>query len=150
MKANGRIGFLLVLVTTCAMPSFGLEADVRDLLWPEDVAGVRISLNPAGARLGFEAESDDRDTRLAPLMELIRESEPGGGHKCANAGSIRFKMTDGSVIAVGLLPAHTPGVYDLRLYEGERHLTTLRVDRARLLAALAEMGIPLDDPAFRE
>lgn len=150
MRVLGRIGIPLILAAAWVTPSNGQQSDLRDWLAPENVVEVRVQLDPAGARLGFQADFDGRDPRLASLMTLIREAERGGGHKCANAGSIRFRMTDGRVIAVGLLPAHTPGVYGLRLYDNGRHLTTLRVDRRRLLAVLGEMGIPLDDPAFRE
>ena len=54
------------------------------------------------------------------------------------------------VIGVGLLPSHTSGAYELRLYDGENLITAYRVHRATLLAALEALGVPIDDPAFRE
>lgn len=126
------------------------EPDIRDSLLPENVVSVRINLNPWGARLGFEAEVDGDDPRILPLVALIREAEPGGGHKCANTGAMRFRMKDGSLVGVGLLPSHTAGVYELRLYDGDRYVEAYRVDRSELLAALEGLGVPGEDPAFRE
>lgn len=54
------------------------------------------------------------------------------------------------MVGVGLLPGHSPGVYDLRLYDGDDFVVTYRVDRPALLAALEALGLPMDDPAFRE
>ena len=60
-------------------------------------------------------------------------------------------MTDGTVIGVGLLPSHTnDGGYGLRLYDGDRFVAVYRVERAALLNALQDVGVPMDDPAFKE
>ena len=59
-------------------------------------------------------------------------------------------MNDGRVVAVGLLPSHTPGLYEFRLYEEDHRVGAFSVDRHALLSALAELGVPMDDPAFRE
>jgi hypothetical protein len=143
------IGCALVLLGFQA-PAVAAEDDLRDSLLPENIVSVRVNLNPWGARLGFETEVDGDDSRVLPLVTLIREAEPGGGHKCANAGAMRFRMKDGSLVGVGLLPSHTAGVYELRLYDGDRYVEAYRVDRSQLLAALEGLGVPVDDPAFRE
>jgi hypothetical protein len=36
------------------------------------------------------------------------------------------------------------------LYDGDRYVAVYRVERAALLAALEDLGVPMDDPAFRE
>jgi hypothetical protein len=90
------------------------------------------------------------DPRVDALVAVISGSTPGGGHKCANAGAIRFQMNSGDLIGVGLLPSHQAGLYELRLYDGDTHVATHSVDRAELLSALSALGVPMDDPAFRE
>ena len=86
-------------------------------LRPRDIAAVRINLAPWGATLGFESQIRGDEPRIETLTDLLRRATPGQGHKCANAGAIRFSMHDGSVVGVGLLPGHTAGFYDLRFYE---------------------------------
>jgi hypothetical protein len=141
--------FAIVVLVLCA-PAAASGTDPRDSLKSRDISAVRINLTPWGAQLGFETEVSGDDPRVEALAALIRQAEPGGGHRCANAGAIRFRMEDGSVVGVGLLPSHTEGLYDLRLYEGERYVAVYRVSRSSLLAALADLGVPMDDPAFRE
>jgi len=119
-------------------------------LRPEAIAGARINLDAWAAQIGFEAEFDGADPRLGPLVKVLREATPGHGHKCANAGAIRFRMADGSVIGVGLLPGHEAGLYEVRLYDADRYVGVYRVDRDRLLAALERLGLPMGDPAFRQ
>jgi hypothetical protein len=119
-------------------------------LRPQEITSVRINLNPGRAQLGFELEVDGDDPRAEALIAVIREAGPGGGHKCPNQGAIRFRLADGSLVAVGLLPSHTAGQYEFRLYDGNRYLEAYLVERARLLAALEELGVPTDDPAFRQ
>jgi len=133
------------------LPSLA-AGDLLDSLRAEQIAGVRINLNPWGARIGFEAGFRGEDPRLEPLLAALRESAPvpGKGHKCANAGAIRLRTTEGRVIGFGLLPGHEPGLYEVRVYDGDRLVELRRVDRARLLAALDGLGLPMDDPAFRE
>ena len=128
----------------------GAEPDPRDRLRSGEIASVSIHLNAAGAHLGFATVVDGADPRLMPLIEVIRGARVRGGHKCANEGSIHFRRTDGRTVGVGLLPSHSPGVYELRIYDGEGLVDAYRVDRAALLSALAVLGVPTDDPAFRE
>jgi hypothetical protein len=150
METTKRLRMLAILVLLPCAAAASAEGDPRDSLDPQDIESVRINLEPAGAGLGFETTIPGADSRLVPLFELIREAEPGGGHKCPNAGAIRFRLKSGRLVGVGLLPAHTPGEYGLRLYDGERHVGTCRVERAALLGVLAALGVPTDDPAFRE
>lgn len=111
-----------------------------------EVETARININPWGANLGFELEVSGDDRRLAPLLHLIREAPSGPDHKCANVGAVRLRMRNGDVLGIGLLPSHTEGRFDLRLYEGDRYLGVVQVDRERLLAVLAVLGLPPDDP----
>jgi len=150
MKTLSQIGILMTVMVICTWTAAAEETDPRDLLRPQDITSIRISLNPGGAELGFELQVDGDDPRAQALIAVIREAEPGGGHKCPNQGAIRFRLADGSVVGVGLLPSHTAGHYEFRLYDGNRYLKAYRVDRAALLAALEELGVPTNDPAFRE
>jgi hypothetical protein len=149
MKKMTQIGILAMVGILCPWNAAARETDPRGLLRPRDIASVRIHLNPGGAELGFELEVGGDDPGLAALIAVIQEAEPGGGHKCPNQGAIRFRLADGRVIGVGLLPSHTAGRYALRLYDGDRYVTAVHLDRGRLLAALAELGVPVEDPAFR-
>jgi hypothetical protein len=150
MKVMIRTGMLVIVVLVLCMPGAAAGTDPRDSLSPENISGVRVNLVPRGAQLGFETEVAGDDPGVEALAAVIREAELGGGHRCANAGAIRFSMEDGSVIGVGLLPSHTGGLYELRLYDGDHFVAVYRVDRAILLAALEGLGVPMDDPAFKE
>jgi hypothetical protein len=138
---------MLVLITFCP-PAVAGERDLVAALVPGDIKGARINLNPWGPHLGFESEIDGDDPRMVALVSVIRNAEPAQGHKCANRGTIRFLMSDGGVIAVGLLPSHSEGFYDFRLYNGDSLESVYRVHREPLFTALTELGVPLDDPAF--
>jgi hypothetical protein len=147
MKTLIRI--VIVAIVVC-FPVAAADTDLRDSLSPDSVSSVRFNLNPWGPHLGFETEIAGDDPRVESLVALIRGAESGGGHKCANAGAIRFRMKDGRMIGVGLLPSHTAGLYELRLYDGDDYLTAYRVSRPALLEVLENLGLPTDDPAFRE
>jgi hypothetical protein len=58
------------------------------------------------------------------------------------------EFTDGEMVAVGLLPSHSEGAYEFRLYENDRFEGVYRVRRETLLGALDLLGVPVDDPAF--
>ena len=138
---------MLVLITFCP-PAVAGERDLVAALVPGDIKGARLNLNSWGPHLGFESEIDGDDPRMVALVSVIRNAEPAQGHKCANRGAIRFLMSDGGVIAVGLLPSHSEGFYDFRLYNGDSLERVYRVQQEPLLTALTELGVPLDDPAF--
>ena len=151
MKATPRVGILATLSLLAAGSAASADADgIRKSLKAGEIESMRLNLAPAGAGLGFEMALSGDDPRVEALAELVREAEPGGGHKCPHQGAIRFRMRDGRVVGVGLLPSHTPGIYELRLYDGERYLEAYRVERAALLRALEDLGVPVADPAFRE
>jgi hypothetical protein len=150
MKTMFRTGFILILALTSAGLPRSVAADLRDALQPAQIDFVRIRLNASGVGLGFETDVAGTDARLTALLEVVRQADTRGGHKCPNVGSIRFHLRDGNVIGIGLLPSHSQGVYELRLYDGENLITAYRVRRAKLLAALELLGVPIDDPAFRE
>ena len=59
-------------------------------------------------------------------------------------------MSDGGAIAVGLLPSHNKDLYGFRLYDGDVLVGAYVVQRSPFLSALEELGVPMDDPAFRE
>jgi hypothetical protein len=150
MKVPARATRILALVLLFAASPGASGMDARKSLQAGNIESLRVNLAPAGAGLGFELEIDGGDPRLESLFELLLRAEPGGDHKCPNRGALRFFMRDGSVVALGLLPGHTPGDYGLRLYEDERLLGTYRVSRGALLDALEGLGVPTEDPAFRE
>jgi len=150
MNTRFRTGIVLIAVLALCGPPTAAGTDLRDSLQSQRISAARINLNPGGAGLGFETEIAGSVSRLAALLDVIRQARPGGGHKCPNAGAIRFHMQDGSVIGLGLLPSHTAGLYEFRLYDGERLIDAYRVERAALLTALAALGVPTDDYAFRE
>jgi hypothetical protein len=143
------IPIVIVAIIAC-LPAAADGTDLRDSLRSDSITEVRVNLNPWGPHLGFEIEVAGDDPHVEPLLAMIREAEPGGGHRCANAGAIRFRMKHGRVIGVGLLPSHKPGLYELRLYDGDAYVAPYTVDRATFLAALENFGLPMDDPAFRE
>jgi len=148
MKPEIRaLSVTLVLITFCP-PAVAGERDLVAALVLGDIKGARINLNSWGPHLGFESEIDGDDPRMVALVSVIRNAEPAQGHKCANRGAIRFLMSDGGVIAVGLLPSHSEGFYDFRLYNGDSLERVYRVQQEPLLTALTELGVPLDDPAF--
>jgi hypothetical protein len=138
---------VLVSIALC-MPAVAGDRDLLATLATGEIDGARINLNPWGPHLGFEIEIDGNDPGMASLASVISDAEPSQGHKCANRGAIRFRMAGGEVIAVGLLPSHTEGFYEFRLYNGDRLEGVYRVQRAALLAALEGLGVPVDDPAF--
>lgn len=116
-----------------------------------DIATVQIRLNSGGVDLGFSSDLPGDDPRVRALVEVIRDrAEPAHDHKCGNRGSIRFQMRDGRRLALGLLPGHTAGFYELRFYEGDEFVAIYRIDRAAFLAALGDLGVPLDDRAFAD
>jgi hypothetical protein len=148
LEMRTLIRIVIVVLVACLPAAAG--TDIRDSLHLENLSGLRVNLNPWGPHLGFETELAGDDPRVEALLTVIRGAEPGGGHKCANAGAIRFRMKDGGVIGVGLLPSHTAGLYELRLYDGDEYIVAYRVDRVALMSALEDLGLPMDDPAFRE
>jgi hypothetical protein len=150
MSVKFRTGVVLFAVLLAGGLRAVADTDPRDLLRPGEIESVSIHLNAAGADLGFAAVIEGTDPRLGALIHLIRDARTPGGHKCPNAGSIRFHLTGGGVIGVGLLPSHSPGVYELRIYDGERLVAAYRVERAALLSALDALNVPTGDYAFRE
>ena len=150
MNVQSRTGIVVLAALLAGAPWAVAGPDPRDLLQPREIESVSIHLNAAGASLGFETVIDGEDPRLEALIGLIRDARTRGGHKCPNAGSIRFHLKDGAVVGVGLLPSHAPGVYELRIYDGERLVNAYRVERAALLSALRALDVPTDDHAFRE
>ncbi len=147
MKTLIRI--VIVVIVAC-LPASAASTDPLDLLQSRSISGMRVNLNPWGPHLGFEIELAGDDPRVEALVAVIRGAEPGGGHKCANAGAIRFRMKDGEVIGIGLLPSRKEGLYELRIYDGNDFVATYRVERVSFLVALEGLGLPMDDPAFSE
>lgn len=150
MKSKNRNLIITLVAIALCLTAFAGEKDAPQVLVTRDVESVRISLNPWGPHLGFEVEIEGDDPRLAALLSVISSGEPSRGHKCANRGAIRFYLKRGEVIAVGLLPSHSEGSYQFRLYEGDRLEGVFRVRRDALLAALEGLGVPIGDPAFAD
>lgn len=142
-------GASLMVAAACLFAGAG-GPDLPTALETGDIDTVRINLNPWGASLGWESDFAGDDPRLAPLIAVIRSADQGGGHKCPNVGSIRFRIEGGGVIGLGLLPSHSEGLYGFRLYDGDVLQGTYLVQRTLFLAALEELSVPMDDPAFLE
>jgi hypothetical protein len=138
---------VLVSIAVCPLAVAG-DGDLWSALVAGEIDTVRINLNPWGAHLGFEIEIDGDDPGMAALLSVISSAEPSQGHKCANRGAIRFQLTGGELIGVGLLPSHTEGSYQFRLYDGDQLEGVFNVQRENLLDALEGLGVPVDDPAF--
>jgi hypothetical protein len=148
MKTEIRtLTIVLVSIALC-LPAVAGERDLLATLATEDIESVRINLNPWGPHLGVEIEIDGNEPGMAAVVSVISNAEPSQGHKCANRGAIRFRIAGGDVIAIGLLPSHTEGSYQFRLYGGARLEGVFSVQRAALLDALEGLGVPVDDPAF--
>ena len=147
-----RIRLVAVVVTLCftclpagARTTDGLVADLST----GHIDRVRVNLNAWGSNLGFETTVLGDDPRIAALIRLVREAEPGTGHKCANVGAIRVFMANGGRIGLGLLPSHDEIGFELRLYLGDEFVGTVSVDRNNLLSVLEDMGVPRDAPSLR-
>ena len=126
------------------------EEPHADLI-PERVASIQIVLNAGGVGLGYVSELPGDDAGVRALVEVIRDrAEPAHDHKCGNRGSIRFQMRTGTQLALGLLPGHAMGFYELRFYRGDEFVAIYRIDRAAFFAALGDLGVPLDDRAFAD
>ncbi len=143
------LSIALVSIALC-LPAAAGDRDLQRALATGDVESARINLNPWGPHLGFEIEIEGDHPGVAALLSVISSAEPSQGHKCANRGAIRFRMVGGKVIAVGLLPSHSEGSYQYRLYDGDRLEGVFSVQRDALLAPLEELGVPIDDPAFAD
>lgn len=150
MFSENRILTLFIAITLLSLPAAAGEQTQATELLLGDIEDVRVNLNSWGPHLGFEVVIAGENPRLTPLISMIRGAQPGQGHKCANRGAIRFRLKDGRLIAVGLLPSHSVGFYGLRLYAGERLQGVYRVDREAFLAVLEGLDVPVNDPAFGE
>ena len=150
MKTQIRTLTIVLVSIVLSVPAVAGDRDLRKALVDGDVDTVRINLNPWGPHLGFEIELEGDDPRLTALLSVISSAEPSPGHKCANRGAIRFRLEGGDVIAVGLLPSHSQGSYQFRLYDGDHLEGVFVVPRDALLDALEGLGVPMDDPAFAD
>jgi hypothetical protein len=148
MRIKIHAATIVLLSIALCVPAVAGDSDVQKALATGQFDTVRINLNPWGRHLGFEIEIDGRDPGLKPLLSVISKAEPSLGHKCANRGAIRFRLQGGGLIGVGLLPSHTEGTSQLRLYDGDRYRGAFSVQRSTLLDALEGLGVPVDDPAF--
>jgi hypothetical protein len=145
--ATRILTFLLSLTLICPFARAG-EADLRSVLTTENIERIRVNLNPWGPHLGAEIVVAGDHPGITALISVIRDAEPSGGHKCANRGAIRFWMDDGRVIGVGLLPSHSEGIFQFRLYDGSTVRGVYSVQRSALVTALEALGVPSEDPAF--
>ena len=86
---------------------------------------------------------------VAASDDVLRGAAPSKDHKCGDVGSITLQYGEGDAVVLGVLPGHDDTVYQYRLYRGEGY-TIHQVDRKEILAALKELGCPVDDPGFPE
>jgi hypothetical protein len=145
--ATRILTLLFSLTLICPFARAG-EADLRSVLTTENIDRIRVNLNPWGPHLGAEIFVAGDHPGITALLSVIRDAAPSGGHKCANRGAIRFWMDDGRVVAVGLLPGHSEGIYQFRLYDGSNLVGVYSVQRNALVTALEGLGVPSEDPAF--
>jgi hypothetical protein len=148
VRTEIRVPSLVFISFVFCLPVVAGDRDLLEALATGDVESLRINLNPWGPHLGFEIEIGGEDPGVAAMVSVISDAEFSQGHKCANRGSIRFRMTGGEVIAVGLLPGHIEGSYQLRLCDGAHLEGVYSLQRAALLGVLEGLGVPVDDPAF--
>lgn len=151
MTRTGLIVSLAAIMGVLTFPVVAYADDPLSGLTAGAVRHVNIGLNPWGGNLGFSVQIAGDDPAVRELVEVIRvRSEPASDHRCSNRGFIRFRMADGSTLALGLLPGHAEGFYELRVYRDDEYVALHRIDRAAFLTALGKLGVPLDDPAFAE
>ena len=151
MMTMGNAVQRMVLMTGLAAVAAG-PCDARESELARGVGGgdsVRINLNPRGAQIGFENVVPGDHEGVSALVDLIEHAPPGDNHKCPNVGAIRFLKAEGSVLGVGLLPSHSEGLFELRLYDENRYVGVIEVDRTLLQLVLAMLGVPPDEPIMR-
>ena len=147
---QARLAMLVVVLALSGLPG-DVAAAEPEIEWRlGEIERVRINLDAEGAGLGLEREIDGDVPAVEELVALIDAAAPGEDHKCSNAGVVRFTMTDGSAMAVGLLPSHTQGLFDLRLYKGERFVGVVTVDRSPLMMALIDLGVSGEQPWMKK
>ncbi len=151
MKFKARLSRtvgVLVVVALIAAPCGANDPSFISMVDP--IERVRVNLNPGGAQIGFENVVTGDHPAVALLVDLIDDAPPGDNHKCPNLGSIRFFMADEPVFGVGLLPSHTEGRFELRLYRDGRYVRVVEVDLDRLQEILAMLGVPEDEPILQK
>lgn len=145
MRLETRPLPVLVAVLVLSQPAAAEDAaDLISDLSSKHVASVQISVNPWGGHLGSEVDLGGDDPGIRRLIRLVQDAEPGADHRCANVGSIRFRMADGTLIGVGLLPAHDDDGFGLRLYRREDSVGIVSVGRESLISVLEDLGLPRD------
>ena len=141
---------VIIIGAMAAQAAAGSEGALADLI-PERVASIQILLNAGGVDLGYVSELPGDDPAVRELIEVIRaRAVPTTDHKCGNRGSIRLHLPDGTQLALGLLPGHTEGFYELRFYRGDRFVAIYRIERDPFLAALGHLGVPVGHRAFAQ
>lgn len=127
------IGIALHIITACfAEPLFSQEP------WEQIV-----SLEAWRTDATQETVLSTNLATIGALVQILRTAEPANDHRCSNTHTIVFHRTDGSTITLGLLPGHTPGFHEYRLYK-EGSYRVFRVERGQLLAVLGMLGIGMD------
>ena len=143
-RAWSWIGLVVVLALSGATPCAGNEPSAA---WMDGgVEFARVNLNPAGADIGFEITVAGDHPAVAAMLDLIAKSPPGADHKCSNIGAVRLFGADGTTRGVGLLPSHSQGEFELRLYEDGRLVSLVEVDLAELQEVLALFGVSHREP----
>jgi hypothetical protein len=144
MHALLAITLLAVVAPTAAEAPVTLHQ-----LQPSEIEGLSASLAAREAEPGLELALPGDDPRVGTLADLLREAQPARDHRCSDAGALRFRLRDGRILHVGLLPSHVEGRYGLRLWEEGRVLGTFDVERGALLEALEAIGLPLNHPSLQ-
>lgn len=151
MNRPRRLLSTITIIGAMAAHATAGSEDALARLIPERVASIQILLNAGGVDLGYVSDIPGDDPAVRELIELLHaRAEPTTDHKCGNRGSIRFHLLHGAQLWLGLLPGHTEGFYQLRLYQGDTFVAIYRIERRALLAALGNLGVPLGSYAFAE
>ena len=71
LEMKTLIRIMIVVIVSC-LPAAAAGTDLRDLLQPHSISGVRVNLNPWGPHLGFEMELAGDAPHVEALVAVIR------------------------------------------------------------------------------
>jgi hypothetical protein len=124
------IPFGLLIVAGCIPPP-------AHILTPADVVRVDARLFDYNVGAASDSASSEDPAHIqAVLAALMPVADPPPPHLCAEAGEVVLVRRSGSPIRLGFLPGHDPAYYE---YHDRRQ--SYRVDNARFVAALRQLGL---------
>ena len=150
MNIASKITAWLGLVAVLISGSVAAPADVRAEIFPVEgisAVAIKVKFHPFTQEQEWWTAEFNDPGRFGKLVDVLSGAIPSKDHKCADVGTVTLKYGNGEPVVLGILPGHDDQVYQFRLYGGEGY-TIHQVDRAGFLAALQELGCPVDDPGF--